>query len=185
MTNTSAQLLAFVGMPGSGKTEAAVYLKQKGYAYVRFGDVAEEVLAGKNMQVTPENEQIVRESLRSECGMAAFAIKSLPKIQKKLQDTSLLIIDGLYSWEEYRLLEGRGFNVILVQVFTEKAVRYQRLAMRIIRPLTNKEAITRDIAEIEHLNKGGPIAIADYLVENNETKERFYAKLDQLLEKII
>lgn len=185
MTNTSSPfLLAFVGMPGSGKTEAALYLKGKGYSYVRFGDVTEDVLRGKGLPITPENEQEVREALRQELGMRAYAEKSLPKITQLLERSSIIVIDGLYSWEEYRFLQEKGFRVLVAHVYTEREIRYSRLATRAVRPLTRQEAFARDIAEIEKLNKSGPIAIADYLVENNETKDALYAKLDKLLERI-
>lgn len=185
MTNTPAHLLlAFVGMPGSGKTEAAQYVKEKGYAYVRFGDVTEEILREKGLPITPENEQEVRETLRQDIGMHAYAEKSLPKIEKLLENHAVVVLDGLYSWEEYRYLQGKGFRVTVVHVYTEKHIRYQRLAMRTVRPLTRQEAFARDIAEVEKLNKAGPIALADYLIENNEQKEQFYAKLDTLCERL-
>jgi dephospho-CoA kinase len=185
MTNTASHLLfAFVGMPGSGKTEAAQYVKEKGYAYVRFGDVTEELLREKGLPLTPENEQEVRESLRQQMGMHAYAEKSLPKITHLLENHSVTVLDGLYSWEEYRFLQEKGFSVVVVHVYTEKHIRYKRLANRAVRPLTKQEAFARDIAEVEKLNKAGPIALADYLIENNEQKEQFYAKLDTLCERL-
>ncbi|MDE2589094.1 MAG: AAA family ATPase [Patescibacteria group bacterium] len=186
MTNTSSSyvLLAFVGMPGSGKTEAAQYLKEKGYAYVRFGDVTEDVLREKLLPITPENEQEVRETLRQEQGMQAYAEKSLPKILRQLENHEVVVLDGLYSWEEYRFLQEKGLRVVLIHVYTEKHIRYERLATRSVRPLSKKEAFARDIAEIEKLNKSGPIAAADYLIENNEQKEQLYDKLGRLCERL-
>lgn len=185
MTNTASHvLLAFVGMPGSGKTEAAQFLKEKGYAYVRFGDVTEDELRGKRLPITPENEQEIRETLRQEIGMQAYAEKSLPKILRQLENHRVVVLDGLYSWEEYRFLQEKGFTVLLIHVYTEKQIRYERLAMRAVRPLSHKDAFIRDIAEIEKLNKSGPIAAADYLIENNEQKEQLYDKLGRLCEKL-
>ena len=180
----SPLFLAFVGMPGSGKTEAALYVKDKGNGYVRFGDVTEEVLREKQLEITPENEQTVRESLRTEFGMAIFAEKSLPKLQTYREKDGIVVIDGLYSWEEYLFLKKRELQIFVIHVYTEKVIRYQRLARRKVRPLTTEEAIARDIAEIEKLNKSGPIAIADFLVENNGTQEELYRKLEVLLERI-
>ncbi len=54
---------------------------------------------------------------------------------------------------------------------------------RSIRPLTKEEVEKRDIAEIEHLNKGGPIAIADYFADNNGEKDALSRQLDAIMQK--
>ena len=50
-----------------------------------------------------------------------------------------------------------------------------------MRPLTPEAAASRDRAEIENLNKGGPIVMADYTVLN----ETSMADLKQQVESII
>ena len=40
------------------------------------------------------------------------------------------------------------------------------MTTREVRPLTNEQAEARDIAEIENLEKGGPIAMADHFIMN-------------------
>jgi hypothetical protein len=44
---------------------------------------------------------------------------------------------------------------------------------------------SRDVNELEKLNKGGPIAIADYLIENeNDDLSELYKKIDVLLSRL-
>lgn len=183
-TSQQKTLLAFVGMPGSGKSEAAAFLKGKGFATVRFGQVAEDGLREMNLPLTPENEQMYREKIRKEHGMAAFAIRSEEKIREHLEIHEVVIIDGLYSWEEYTYLQGKFPGLHMIYVFVRPAVRYERLSRRPVRPLTPEQAQLRDFAEIERLNKSGPIAMADYIVENNGTLEEFHEKIDELLVKM-
>jgi dephospho-CoA kinase len=52
---------------------------------------------------------------------------------------------------------------------------------REIRPLTLSEAISRDISEIENIEKGGPIAFADYMVINDGTIKELKTKLKGLI----
>jgi hypothetical protein len=59
------------------------------------------------------------------------------------------------------------------------------LARREIRPLTEAESNSRDIAEIENLNKGGPIAIADYLLVNDGDEAAFQTQLELMYRKLI
>lgn len=175
------KIIAFVGMPGAGKSEAAAYLKEKNIPFVRFGSVTDEGLEKMGLPLTPDNERIFREKLRQELGMAAYAVKAESKIKEMLEEANLVGIDGLYSWEEYVYLKERFPNLILVQIFAQPKVRYSRLSKRPIRPVPFEKSRERDIMELEKLNKGGPIAIADYIIENDEGLEKMKEKIDRLL----
>lgn len=178
-------ILAFVGMPGAGKSEAVAYLAQKNIPFVRFGDITDEGIQELGLSLTTSNERIVREKIREELGMGAYAIKSVPKIEKLLQEHKVIAIDGLYSWEEYIYLKEKFPGLILIHIYAKPINRYNRLAKRAIRPIPHDKSRERDIAEIEKLNKGGPIAIADYLIENeSDNIKELYKKIDILLARL-
>lgn len=179
------RILAIVGMPGAGKTEAVTYLRDaKKMPYVRFGELTDEGVKTLGLPLTPENERFVREKLRAEFGMAAYAIKLKPKIDALLEGHDTIAVDGLYSWEEYTYLSKKYQGLVLVHIFAERAIRYERLAHRTVRPFSERECLTRDFTEIEKLNKGGPIAMADYLIHNSGTREDLHRGLDWLLARI-
>jgi dephospho-CoA kinase len=178
----NALIIAFVGMPGAGKTEAVSYLQKKEIPFVRFGDLTDEGLRNENLEITPVNEQVYREKIRQELGMAAYAVKAEPKIRSLLQKNAVVALDGLYSWEEYKYLKERFPNLQLIHIFAGPNIRYQRLAKRPVRPFSNDEARKRDFAEIEKLNKGGSIAISDHVIDNSSDNiEDFYRKVDSVL----
>lgn len=175
-------LIAYVGMPGSGKSEAVGYIQKKGFPILRFGDLTESILRERNLAITPENEKTVREDLRQKFGMAVYAEKSKPKIDELFLSHDTVVIDGLYSWEEYVFLKKAFPKLILVYIFARPSVRYQRLAKRETRPLTEEQARLRDVLEIEKLNKGGPIAMADFVIDNSEDdKNQLYRQIDKIL----
>ncbi len=178
-------IIALVGMPGSGKSEAAAYLQKKDIPFIRFGDLTDATIKEMGLPLTPENEQIAREKLRKEFGMDIYAIKANPKIQPLLEIHPVIGLDGLYSWEEYVYLIKRFPQLIILHIFAQPKIRYERLSKRTIRPLTLDQARARDIAEINKLHKAGPIAIADYMIENNsEDLNILYGKLDNLLARL-
>ena len=160
------KVVAIVGMPGSGKSEVARVFEHHGFKRIRFGDITDEEVIKRGLPLNEETERNVRESLRREHGMAAYAKLSLPKIEAALEKTDV-VADGLYSWEEYNLLKSHFQDQFaVVAIWTSPATRYRRLETRLVRPLTKAEAAARDNAEIENLNKGGPIAMADYTICN-------------------
>ena len=169
--------LALVGMPGAGKTVCAEHLQAQGYFSLRFGGVVVDEVRRRGWAVNPQNERIAREALREAHGMAAMAVISLPRLQQALQKHSHIVIDGLYSFSEYKLLHhDLGAPLVLVAITAPRHLRYQRLAARRERPLTPSEARERDMQEIERLEKGGPIAMADYTLLNDGRARQFAAE---------
>jgi len=162
-------VVAIVGMAGAGKSEVSRVFESKGYARIRFGDITDEELQKKGLDVNEENERRMREALRERYGMEAYAMLNLTKIDLAIK-TSPVVVDGLYSWEEYKFLSNyfqQNFRV--VAVWSSPATRYARLSQRPVRPLKLEEAYSRDEAEILNLNKGGPIAMADFTIINESS----------------
>lgn len=173
------KLIAIVGMCGSGKSVASDFYESKGFKEVYFGGVTMDQLQEAKLEITPENERMMREKLRREYGMAAFAKLLLPKIEKMLESDNV-VIDGLYSWEEYMVLKEKFNNLKLIAIITDKNKRYERLAIRKVRPFNSADAENRDITEIENLSKGGPIAFADYYAHNNGNPDDLKERLEEI-----
>ena len=175
------KIIAIVGMAGAGKTEAANFFKEKGFPILRFGDQTDIGLKELGKELTEENERWYREKLRKELGMAAYAVKIKPRIDKIIKENKVIILDGLYSWEEYVYLKKIFPELSLLCIYAQPAIRYQRLIKRNHRRRDLKEARSRDIAELENLNKGGPIAIADYLIKNEENFDDLKKRVKEFL----
>jgi len=165
------KVVAIVGMAGSGKSEVARVFEDRGFIRIRFGDITDEDVKKRGLPLNEKNERYVREQFRQEHGMAAYAKLNLSRIDAALKKTHV-VIDGLYSWEEYNFLKDRfGADFQVVAVWASPKTRYARLRSRATRPLTLEEAAARDRSEIENTNKGGPIAMADFTVTNESTLE--------------
>ena len=184
-------IIAIVGMPGSGKSIAGDMFKQEGYKYLRFGQIILDEVKKRGLEPLEENERPIREELRKKHGMAAIAILNLPKI-KKLGEK--IVIDGLYSWSEYKILKEKfKEKLIIITTYTPPQLRYERLTKRTLkkedtelrnRPMCIESAKARDYAEIENSEKGGPIAMSDYLISNTGTEEEFKTKIKNLIKKL-
>ncbi len=163
------KVVSIVGMPGSGKSEVARAFQWSGFVRVRFGDVTDQEITRRGMELNEKNERYIRELLRKEQGMAAYAKLNQPGIDSALKHSDV-VVDGLYSWEEYTALKNRyGGDFFTVAVWASPTTRYSRLVGRSIRQLTNYEAASRDRTEIENNNNGGPIAMADFTIINESS----------------
>lgn len=176
------KLYAIVGMCGSGKSIASDYLVSKGFNKVYFGGVTMDKLKEANLEVNPENEKMMREKLRSELGMGAFAIVLLPKIKECINNGNT-VLDGVYSYDEVKILKENFPELKIIAIVCDKDIRYNRLSIRDVRPLTNEEASARDVAEVENIAKAPPIAMADYYILNNGNIEEYKTRLEEILER--
>ena len=176
------RLFALVGMCGSGKSVLCEHFRKRGWDFVYFGGVTMNELKKRGLEKNEENERKIREELRATYGQAAFAVLLLDEIEEKLRSGDV-VIDGLYSWSEFKVLDERfGDRLKLIAVIADKETRYARLAKREIRPLTPEQAKSRDRAEIENLEKGGPIATADWFVDNNGDVSVTLAQVDAIID---
>ena len=175
------KVVAIVGMAGAGKSEVARVFEKSGFRKVRFGDITEEEIENRGLELDEKNERYVREQLRKEHGMSAYAKLNLPRIDASLKSSDV-VVDGLYSWEEYTLLKARyNERFSTVAVWASPATRHARLRNRAKRPLTVEEAASRDKAEIENSNKGGPIAMAGFTIINETSLKELERETERIL----
>ena len=162
----NVKIIAFVGLAGSGKSTAVDYLTHKGYPKVYFGGVIYDAMREAGIEITPESQTTFREEIRKQEGND-FVVKRIIKQIRGLIDAGQhrIIADGLYTWSEYKIMKHEfPGELTVVAVVAPRHVRHHRLANHPERPFTEAEASTRDWTEIENLEKGGPIAIADYYI---------------------
>ncbi len=178
-------ILAVVGLAGAGKSDVTEYLINKmKLPKVYFGDATFEEMKRLGLEINEVNERKTREDIRKNLGMGAYAILNLPKI-KELFTSSSVIVESLYSWEEYLEMKkefGDSFKVL--SIYSSPETRIARMANRPVRPLTREEMISRDYSQIENLHQAGPIARADWTIVNEGTKEDLQVELDKIIEKL-
>lgn len=178
------KLVAVVGMCGAGKSDATRLFEAHGWQSVYFGQVTLDEVKREGLPLTPENEKYEREKIRREHGLGAYAMLLEKTISEKLREGNV-VLDGLYSWSEYKYLrENVAEDIVLVAVVTDRALRYERLCSRSVRPFSHADAVRRDYTELENLEKGGPIAFADRFIGNNGTKEEFTARVTALIAEL-
>jgi adenylate kinase len=177
-------IIAIVGLPGAGKTDAAAYYKKKGLKVVRFGKIVVDMAEREFGNSIEGSEKIVRERLRKEHGLAALAIMNKQKLETALKKDMVVVVDGMRSWEEYQYLKTAmgEVRVVIVAIHVDKKLRYARMKLRTSR--TNNTGEQRDISELLNLNMGPTIAFSDYLIKNNFSIDEFYDKLEEVYREV-
>lgn len=174
-------------MVGSGKGTVSNELEKRGYPIIHFGNMIYEEVERRGLDIV-DAETSVRHDMRKQEGLEVFAKRVVDKARRLIDDgEEVIIFDGLYSWSEYKhLAKTYGKQLTVIAVVAPKETRWQRASRREDnrRKYTVADVIKRELDEIENMEKGGPIAYADYYIYNDGTLEEFLEKLSNLCEKL-
>ena len=179
-------ILAVVGLPGSGKTEAINYLMGKyKWPKVYFGDVTFDEMKLRGLDINEKNERFVREDLRAKYGQLIYARKVIEKIKNIKEDVNILV-ESLYSWDEYLEFKKEfGDSFKILAIYSSPETRIKRLSSRPVRPLSREEVESRDYSQIENLKQAGPIARADFTIVNEGEMEELCSEIDKIVSTLI
>ncbi len=178
------KLIAFVGMPASGKSEASDIAKKLGITVVNMGDVVREETARRGLPPTDENIGGTGTALRQEEGMDVIAKKCVPKI--RVIKSPVVVIDGTRNINEIEYFKKEfGNDFRLIAIHTPFEIRFERV---------RKRSRSDDMNSIEELKRRDErekswgldkaIEIADITIENTGTIEKFRHKIEHLLGNI-
>ncbi len=170
---TKHKIVAVIGMCGSGKSVAVEEFEKRGWYKVYFGAATFVKMKELGLEVNEENEKKCREMLRASGDKGIYARIFLPEIEKAARKSNV-VVESMYSWSEYKILKEKfkdNFEVLCIA--TDAPIRRQRLKTREFRPMDEKTSTARDWAEIENIEKGGPIGIADHYILNNGSVTAF------------
>lgn len=184
--NHNVKIVAFVGLSGSGKSTAADYITSKGYPKVNFSGIVHDEMAKAGIEHSRQGEKPFREELREQKGDDFIVNQVIAQIHSLINSGQHRIVaDGLYSWTEYKIFKHEfSGEITVVAIVAPKKLRHHRLLNRPVHPLSQFEADQRDWLEIENLEKGGPIAIADHYIINDGDIEKLHRDIDAMLSEI-
>lgn len=184
-------IVCITGLVGSGKSTVSDYfVNREKCLFFRFGQIVLDEVKKRRLPPSEALEKQIREEYRQKYGMAAFATLNLDKLENLVKKGNV-VADGLYSFEEYKVLKDRfGDRLVVIAVYAPPELRYQRVSRRKSGPtdvdlrnheFTAEEAGKRDMAELENLNKGATIALADFTLINTRDLRYLYRQIHKVI----
>ena len=179
------RVIAFVGLPLSGKTTASKVAEEMGIPVVCMGDVVREEARRRNLPLTDEVLGKIANELREKEGMDAIAKRCIPLIREKGKDVGVVVVDGIRGIAEVEAFKRAFDDFILIAVEAPLEVRFQRAL---------KRKRSDDVKSIEELkerdrrelswNLAKALEIADFTIENTSSLDEFREKVRDLLEQL-
>jgi dephospho-CoA kinase len=180
------RVIAFTGMPFSGKTEAVNAIKSKGVPVIRMGDFVWDEVQQRGLPVTERNVGRIAQEMRKKHGMAVWAKKTLVAV-KRLGDNDLVVIDGIRNPEEVTTFkEALGNKFTLIAITAPDSLRHQRALCRGRADDSNEieQVKQRDQRELEW-GMEKVIALADMIIDNQGSLDELRRKIGQLVRPLI
>jgi dephospho-CoA kinase len=175
------KIIAFTGMPFSGKSEAVKIAKEKKIPIVRIGDIVWEETKKMGFTLNDKNVGEIANNMRKKYGMDIWAKKTI-EIIKNIKNTNILVIDGVRNLEEIETFKrnlGNDFLLVAIQVTDE--LRYQRALNR------NRKDDSKDLARIKERDNreiswglNTVIASADVIISNEGSLLELHNKIKQI-----
>lgn len=166
------KIIAFTGMPASGKSEAVHLAKEKGIPVIRMGDMVWEETKRQGKTLDDKNVGDVAHSMRKKYGMDIWAKRTSEKIHS-LKKSPLLVIDGVRNMEEIEFFKKElGMDFLVIAIDAPNELRRKRAIARgrIDDSKNLRDLEERDRREI-HWGLQKVIADADIIIPNNGSLE--------------
>lgn len=125
------RVVAFTGLPGSGKTDAVDEARRRGLPIVVMGDFVRAEARAKNLEPVDANLGKLAQELRRQHGPDVLAHRTADRVQKEHRGAKLIVIDGVRSLEEihaFRTRFGNSFHVVAIEARDDQ--RHERLRGR-------------------------------------------------------
>jgi dephospho-CoA kinase len=179
---TQKLVIGTAGMPGAGKSIALTTAKQQGYDIIIMGNVVREEAAKRQINPTPENLGRIMLELREKEGPRVIAKRCIPKIQSTTQQK--ILIDGIRSLDETEEFKVHYSTFTLLALHASPETRFQRLynRKRSDDPRSLVVFHDRDMRELS-VGLGNTIALADYMIVNEESFETAKKGVKEVLER--
>nr|MDO8100343.1 AAA family ATPase [Candidatus Njordarchaeota archaeon] len=178
------KIIGIVGMPGSGKSEAADIARSMDIPVVNMGDVIRKEVSESGLEIRPETLRLTMVRLRRKFGKGVVAERCLPLIYS-LSTHGIVVVDGLRSLDEVKVFRQEFLNFSIIAIHSSPRIRHERLRERHRSddPSTWEEFCERDELELS-IGIGEVIALADVIVSNEGTQVGFRKELKKSILKV-
>ncbi len=180
------RVIAFVGLPLSGKSTAAKVAEEMGIPVVCMGDVVREEARRRGLPQTDENLGRIAEELRRKEGMDAIAKRCIPIIREKGKELGVVVVDGIRGIAEVeRFKKEFGDDFVLINIEAPLEIRFERaLKRRRSDDISSVEELKRRDERELSWNMGEAMKMANFTIENVGGLEEFKEKVRGILEQL-
>lgn len=186
------RVIAFTGLPGSGKSVAVEAARERGLPVVRMGRFVLEEVARRGLPLEEHAIGPVATGMREAHGDDVWAGRTIEALRTGAvagvgPETRLVVVDGVRSLAEVdRFRHDLGSDFTLIGIEASEEERHARIRGRGRSDDAPEHAslIQRDERE-KGWGAEAALASADHVVQNDTGLEAFRARIEGLLDRLL
>lgn len=179
------KILAFTGMPCSGKSVAVQIAKESKIPVIRMGDAVWEETQNQGLVLTDKNVGFVANDMREKHGKDIWAKRTVEKIKSNVKD-DCVVIDGIRNSEEIDFFKKElGNKFIVIAILASDKTRKKRVLAR------KREDDSSDVKDLEERDKrelgwglGKVIQYADIEIVNEGNMDEFHEAIREVFQAL-
>ena len=179
------KILAFAGMPCSGKSVAVQIAKESKIPVIRMGDAVWEETRNQRFVLNDKNVGFVANDMREKHGKDIWAKKTVEKIKSNVKE-DCIVIDGIRNSEEIDLFKKElGSKFIVIAILASDKTRKKRVLAR------KREDDSSDVKDLEERDKrelgwglGKVIKYADIEIVNEGNMDEFHEAIREVFQAL-
>jgi dephospho-CoA kinase len=175
------KIIAFVGMPASGKSEASRIAAHMNIPVVNMGDVIRAEVLKRELEPNDSNTGMVATDLRNCEGMDVVSRRCISHIRK--MNSEFVVVDGVRGIDEVECFRREfGIGFVLISIYAPIKIRFSRVQKR------GRSDDMNSIEELRHRDErelgwgmGEAIEASNIEIENNFTLDIFKKNVVEVL----
>ena len=177
-------ILGLAGEMASGKGTIVEYIfkKYSGKTF-RFSTILRDILKRLYLEEVRENLQKMSTILRENFSQDILSLATFQEI--KNSEEKIITVDGIRRQTDMKFLKDfPGFKLVYIEADVKK--RYGRISIRGENPDDNNktfEQFKKELEQESEIQIRDLRKIADYIIDNNGSKEELYAQIDKIIKQ--
>jgi dephospho-CoA kinase len=179
------KIIAFTGMPCSGKSEAVKIAIEMKIPVIRMGEMVIEEVSRRGLPLDDKHVGGIANQMRKEFGKDIWAQRTMKKISS-FDKLDYIVIDGIRNVEEIDAFKNElGKDFVIIAITSTDETRRKRFTAR------RRKDDSLDIKDLENRDKrelgwglGAVLASADIIVQNEGEIHKLQHEIQKIFEKI-
>ncbi|EFD92543.1 MAG: hypothetical protein BJBARM5_0739 [Candidatus Parvarchaeum acidophilus ARMAN-5] len=179
------KIIVLTGMPGSGKSTAAVEFLKLGIPVIGMGDAVRKEMRRKGIEINNKSIRMFSKKMTSKHGKKYVINLVKNELLDIFKTHNIVVLDGARRMSEVEEVEKEGYKPIILGIITDKQLRFKRIVNRKNESdfSSYNEFKWREKLELSY-GIADVIASADYYIDNSSSKSVFITSLKKFLSKV-
>jgi dephospho-CoA kinase len=179
------KVIILTGMPGSGKSTAAMEFSKLNVPIIGMGDAVRKEMRRRGIEINNRSIRLFSKRMTEKNGKKYVINLVKKELLETFKTHDIAVLDGSRRLSEVEEVKREGYKPIILGIIADKETRFSRIIKR------KNESDFSSYKEFEWREKlelgygvAEVIASADYYIDNSKNKNEFIIHIKSFLSKV-